>query len=74
MQRRSPLAFLNPKAGHTAASAAVLLMVSSLLSGALALIRTKYINYLFGAGAAQDAYRAAFTLPNLLNYFLIGGG
>ena len=48
-------------------------MMSSLLSGVLALVRTKYINFLFGAGAAQDAYRAAFTLPNLLNYFLIGG-
>ncbi len=48
-------------------------MVSALLSGVLALVRTKYVNYLFGAGVAQDAYRAAFTLPNLLNYFLIGG-
>ena len=58
---------------HTAASATILLMASSLLSGLLALVRIKYVNYLFGAGAAQDAYRAAFTLPNLLNYFLIGG-
>jgi putative peptidoglycan lipid II flippase len=48
-------------------------MASSLLSGLLALVRIKYVNSLFGAGAAQDAYRAAFTLPNLLNYFLIGG-
>ncbi len=71
--RRGLFALLNPKAGHTAGSAALLLMMSSLLSGVLALVRTKYINYLFGAGAAQDAYRAAFTLPNLLNYFLIGG-
>jgi putative peptidoglycan lipid II flippase len=58
---------------HTAGSAAVLLMFSSLGSGLLALVRIKYVNYLFGAGAAQDAYRAAFTLPDLLNYFLIGG-
>jgi putative peptidoglycan lipid II flippase len=58
---------------HTAASATILLMGSSLLSGLLALVRIKYVNSLFGAGAAQDAYRAAFTLPNLLNYFLIGG-
>ncbi len=48
-------------------------MGSSLLSGVLALVRTKYVNYLFGAGIAQDAYRAAFKLPDLLNYFLIGG-
>ena len=58
---------------HTAGSAALLLMLSSLGSGLLALVRIKYVNYLFGAGAAQDAYRAAFTLPDLLNYFLIGG-
>lgn len=48
-------------------------MLSSLGSSILALGRTKYINYLFGAGTAQDAYRAAFVLPDLLNYFLIGG-
>lgn len=58
---------------HTAGSAAKLLMASSLLSGVLALLRTKYINYLFGAGINQDAYRAAFALPDLLAYFLIGG-
>jgi putative peptidoglycan lipid II flippase len=58
---------------HTAGSAAVLLMASALLSGALGLIRIKYINHLFGAGVEQDAYRAAFALPDLLAYFLIGG-
>jgi len=58
---------------HTAGSAAVLLMASALLSGLLGLVRIKYINYLFGAGPAQDAYRAAFKLPDLLAYFLIGG-
>ncbi|MBE7159498.1 MAG: virulence factor MviN, partial [Rhodospirillales bacterium] len=51
----------------------MLLMASSFCSGLLALVRIKYINYLFGAGVAQDAYQAAFTLPDLLNYFLIGG-
>jgi putative peptidoglycan lipid II flippase len=48
-------------------------MLSSFGSGLLALVRIRYVNALFGAGAAQDAYRAAFTLPDLLNYFLIGG-
>jgi putative peptidoglycan lipid II flippase len=57
---------------HTAGSAAILLMISALLSGLLGLIRIKYINYLFGAGIAQDAYRAAFKLPDLLAYFLVG--
>ena len=58
---------------HTVASAALLLMLGSLLSGVLALVRIKYINEIFGAGVAQDAYRAAFKLPDLLSYFLIGG-
>ncbi len=58
---------------HTAGSAAVLLMMSAFLSGLLALVRIKYVNYLFGAGPAQDAYRAAFKLPDLLAYFLTGG-
>ena len=58
---------------HTAGSAAILLMFSSLASGVLALVRIKYVNFLFGAGTAQDAYQAAFTLPDLINYFLIGG-
>jgi putative peptidoglycan lipid II flippase len=48
-------------------------MLSSFASGVLALIRIKYVNHLWGAGIEQDAYQAAFTLPDLLNYFLIGG-
>ncbi len=58
---------------HTAGSAAILLMLSSLASGVLALIRIKYVNHIWGAGIEQDAYQAAFTLPDLINYFLIGG-
>jgi putative peptidoglycan lipid II flippase len=63
----------SPRKVHTVGSATILLMASSLLSGLLALVRIRYVNALFGAGVAQDAYRAAFTLPDLLNYFLIGG-
>ncbi len=73
LPRRNPLAFLRPSATHSAYSATLLLMLSTILSGVLALIRIKYINFLFGAGIAQDAYRAAFKLPDLLAYFLIGG-
>jgi putative peptidoglycan lipid II flippase len=51
----------------------VLLMASALLSGLLGLVRIKYVNFLFGAGPAQDAYRAAFALPDLVSYFLTGG-
>ena len=48
-------------------------MVSTLLSGVLGLIRTKYINHIFGAGPKTDAYYAAFELPDMLAYFLVGG-
>ena len=71
--RRGLLAILRPSAIHTAFSATLLLMASTLLSGVLGLVRTKYIAYLFGAGAVTDAYYAAFQLPDMINYFLIGG-
>jgi putative peptidoglycan lipid II flippase len=58
---------------HTAYSATLLLMVSSLLSGLLGLVRTKYIAHVFGAGHVTDAYNAAFNLPDMINYFLVGG-
>jgi putative peptidoglycan lipid II flippase len=58
---------------HTAGSAAMLLMASALFSGLLGLVRIKVINSLWGAGPEQDAYQAAFKLPDLLAYFLIGG-
>ncbi len=71
--RTGRLAWLRPSAAHTAFSATLLLMGSTLLSGVLGLARTKYIAYLFGAGAVTDAYYAAFQLPDMINYFLIGG-
>ena len=58
---------------HSAGSAAILLMFSAILSGLLGLVRIKVINTLWGAGPEQDAYQAAFKLPDLLAYFLIGG-
>jgi putative peptidoglycan lipid II flippase len=58
---------------HTVFSATLLLMASSLLSGLLGLVRTKYIAHVFGAGRATDAYNAAFNLPDMINYFLVGG-
>jgi putative peptidoglycan lipid II flippase len=48
-------------------------MASALLSGLLGLVRGKMIAYLFGAGPAVDAYTAAFELPDLVSYLLIGG-
>jgi putative peptidoglycan lipid II flippase len=58
---------------HSAFSATLLLMLSSILSGLLGLVRTKYIASVFGAGHATDAYNAAFNLPDMINYFLVGG-
>lgn len=71
--RRTLFALLHPSASHSAFSATILLMLSSLLSGVLALVRIKYINYIFGAGPQTDAYNAAFELPDMLAYFLVGG-
>ncbi|MDE1176414.1 MAG: lipid II flippase MurJ [Edaphobacter sp.] len=70
---RNPFARLRPSASQSASSAAILLMTSSLLSGVLGLVRTKYINYIFGAGPETDAYNAAFQLPEMISYFLVGG-
>jgi putative peptidoglycan lipid II flippase len=58
---------------HSAFSATLLIMASTFLSGVLGLVRTKYINHIFGAGQATDAYNAAFQLPDMLSYFLVGG-
>ncbi len=48
-------------------------MLSSLLSSVLGLVRTKYIAYVFGAARVNDAYQAAFQLPDMIAYFLVGG-
>ncbi len=48
-------------------------MVSALLSGVLGLVRNKLIAQIFGAGPAVDAYNAAFELPDVIYYLLIGG-
>ena len=53
--------------------AAVILSVSVLLSRVLGFLREAVIAYSHGASAATDAYYAAFTLPDLMNYFLAGG-
>ncbi len=71
--KRGVLGMLLPSATHTAFSATLLLMASTVMSGVLGLVRTKYINKIFGAGPATDAYNAAFQLPDMLSYFLVGG-
>lgn len=52
---------------------AALLAASVLLSRVLGYVREGVLAYQIGAGAEADAYRAAFMLPDLLNYFLAGG-
>ena len=53
--------------------AAALLAGSVLLSRVLGLVRDMVLSLRVGAGSSADAYNAAFQLPDLLNYFLVGG-
>jgi putative peptidoglycan lipid II flippase len=59
--------------GRRMGLAALLLSASILLSRVLGFVREAVIAYLHGAGTATDAYYAAFTLPDLMAYFLTGG-
>ena len=69
--RRSGLFSLSRR--HSATSATLLLSLSSLASGLLGLVRTKYIAHTFRVGHVTDAYNAAFQLPDMISYFLVGG-
>ena len=64
---------LRPSHEHSAFSATVLLMAAIMLSRVIGYLREAYIAYAFGAGPATDAYVAAFTIPDWLNYMLAGG-
>ena len=48
-------------------------MLAVMLSRVIGYVREAYIAYAFGAGAQTDAYVAAFTLPDWLNYIVAGG-
>jgi putative peptidoglycan lipid II flippase len=52
---------------------AVVLAASVALSRVLGAVREMVLSRVLGAGAEADAYKAAFMLPDLLNYFLAGG-
>lgn len=67
------MTWLRPSHQHTAFSATILLMVSATLSRVIGLVRDKFIAFLFGAGSQTDAYRAAFQLPDMISYLLVGG-
>src|SRR5579863_10403834 len=67
------LRFFRPSHQHTAFSATLLLMGTVMLSRVIGYAREAYIAFAFGAGAQTDAYVAAFTLPDFLNYIVAGG-
>jgi putative peptidoglycan lipid II flippase len=52
---------------------AAVLAGSVALSRVLGAVREMALARVLGAGAEADAYKAAFLLPDLLNYFLAGG-
>ncbi len=64
---------LHPSHAHTVFSATVVLMASTFLSRIIGLVRIKYIAWLFGRGMEADAFNAAFVLPDMISYFLVGG-
>lgn len=55
------------------AFASLLMTTSLLLSRLIGFIRDAIIASEFGAGVETDAYFAAFTLPDFLNYLVAGG-
>jgi putative peptidoglycan lipid II flippase len=67
------LRFFRPSHQHTAFSATLLLMGTVMGSRIIGYAREAYIAYAFGAGSQTDAYVAAFTLPDFLNYIVAGG-
>ncbi len=67
------LGALHPAHAHSIFSATVVLMVSTFLSRIIGLVRVKYIVWLFGTGVDADAFNAAFVLPDMISYFLVGG-
>jgi putative peptidoglycan lipid II flippase len=48
-------------------------MAGTFLSSIFGLLRNMYIAWLFGRGARADAFMAAFQLPDMISYFLVGG-
>src|SRR5689334_21428555 len=63
-----------PQPAATGVAAAAGIMVAAILaSRVLALVRDMIVSYYFGASMVTDAYKAAFSLPDLF-YYLIAGG
>lgn len=67
------LSILKPSHRHTAFSATLLLISAVMLSRVIGFVRQSYIAWAYGAAGSTDAYMAAFTLPDFLNYVVAGG-
>ena len=67
------LRFLRPSHQHTAFSATLLLITAVMASRVIGYARDAYIVWAYGAKGSTDAYVAAFTLPDFLNYIVAGG-
>src|SRR5580765_1270331 len=67
------LRFFRPSHQHTAFSATLLLISAVMASRVIGYARDAYIAWAYGAGGSTDAYVAAFTLPDFLNYIVAGG-
>jgi len=62
------------QAGGRQIGAATLLLSSSIVASLLlGFVRESVLAYQVGAGAAVDAYKAAFQIPDWINYLLAGG-
>jgi putative peptidoglycan lipid II flippase len=48
-------------------------MTSAMTSKVIGLVRVKYTAWLLGSSGAADAFNAAFQLPDMISYFLVGG-
>lgn len=59
--------------GKRVAKAAVLLMVTIIISRILGYAREVVLYWLFGQAYITDAYRAAFSIPDFLYMLLVGG-
>ena len=55
------------------AAATAIVMASVLLSRILGFFRDWTLAHQMGSNAVTDAYNAAFTLPDFLNYLIAGG-
>jgi len=48
-------------------------MISTAMSSIFGMLRNMYIAWVFGRGMQADAFLAAFQLPDMIAYFLVGG-